>query len=114
MEHVDPERFDELVAQALDGVPEELARHFDNVVVLVEDEPPEEGLLGLFEGTPLPERDSGWAGSLPDTVRLFRAPLVALAATEDELREEVWVTVVHELAHHVGIDDDRLEELGWA
>ena len=111
---VDPERFDELVSEALDDLPPELARHFDNVVVLVEDEPPEEGLLGLFEGTPLPERGSGYAGSLPDAVRLFRAPLVELCATEDELREEVWVTVVHELAHHVGIDDDRLQELGWA
>ena len=114
MVDVDPERFDELVADALDDLPAELAAALDNVVVLVEDEPPEPGLLGLFEGVPLVERDSAYAGSLPDVVRVFRRPLLEMCASEEEVVEEVWVTVVHELAHHMGIDDDRLHELGWA
>ncbi|AYY15689.1 metallopeptidase family protein [Actinobacteria bacterium YIM 96077] len=87
----------------------------DNVVILVEDEPPADApeLLGLYEGTPLTERGD-YSGVLPDTVRLFRLPIVRLCETREEVVDEVLVTVVHEIAHHFGIDDDRLHELGWA
>ena len=111
--------FEELVAEALDGVPTELAELMDNVVVLVEDDPPPEAddvdLLGLYEGTPLTERGEWWAaGSLPDRITIFRNPTLRICETREEVTEEVAVTVVHEVAHHFGIDDDRLHELGWA
>ena len=90
----------------------------DNVVVLVEDEPPageEPDLLGLYEGTPLTERGEWWAaGSLPDRITIFRRPTLRDLRDRDEVVEEVAVTVVHEIAHHFGIDDDRLHDLGWA
>ena len=108
--------FEDAVAEALDGVPPELARMMDNVVVLVEDDPPDgDGdLLGLYEGTPLTERDGWWAaGSLPDRITIFRNPTLAACDTAEEVVEEVRVTVVHEIAHHFGIDDERLHELGW-
>ncbi len=109
------EDFEDAVADALDGVPVEFARSMTNVVVLVEDEPPDgEELFGLYEGTPLTERDGWWAaGSLPDRITIFRGPTLRACATRDEVVEEVRVTVVHEIAHHFGIDDDRLHELGW-
>ena len=108
-------KFEELVAEALDTIPAELSRVIDNVVVLVEDEAPEEspGLLGLYEGTPLTERDGWYAGVLPDTIRLFRLPILRICDTYDDVVDEIQVTVVHEVAHHFGIDDDRLHELGW-
>ncbi|MCK6209698.1 metallopeptidase family protein [Georgenia sp. EYE_87] len=115
------EAFEEAVSEALDLIPQELADRMDNVVVLVEDEPTaeqlagEEDLLGIYEGTPLTERDSWWAaGSLPDRITIFRGPTLRMCESEDEVVEEVAVTVVHEVAHHFGIDDDRLHELGWA
>ena len=112
------EEFEEAVADALDSVPEQLARAMDNVVVLVEDDPPEgmpPDLLGLYEGTPLTERGSWWAaGSLPDRITVFRRPTLAVCADRDEVVAEVRITVVHEIAHHFGIDDERLHELGWA
>ena len=110
------EAFEDAVGEALDGVPQELARMMDNVVVLVEDEPPagEGDLLGLYEGTPLTERDSWWAsGSLPDRITIFRLPTLAVCDSADEVVDEVRITVVHEIAHHFGIDDARLHELGW-
>jgi predicted Zn-dependent protease with MMP-like domain len=114
---MEPERFDALVDQALDGVPDELAALVRNVVVLVEDEPPDgepDDLLGLYDGIALTERDSTMGGELPDRIFVFRGPLLDLCATEEELVEEVRITVVHEIAHHFGIDDDRLHELGYA
>jgi predicted Zn-dependent protease with MMP-like domain len=111
------EEFEEAVADALDTVPAELARLMSNVVVLVEDDPPdgEPDLLGLYEGTPLTERDSWWAaGSLPDRITIFRNPTLSICGSRDQLVDEVRVTVVHEIAHHFGIDDDRLHELGWS
>ncbi len=111
-----PEAFEDAVAEALDGIPPELARMMDNVVVLVEDDAPHDDpdLLGLYEGTPLTERDSWWAsGSLPDRITIFRHPTLAVCDTADDVVEEVRVTVVHEIAHHFGIDDARLHELGW-
>ncbi len=107
-------RFEELVGQAMDALPEPLVEVFDNVVVLVQDEHEDEAdLLGIYEGIPLTEREE-YSGATPDVIRIFRLPLCALAADDDDLVEEVYVTVVHEFAHHLGIDDDRLHELGWA
>ncbi len=112
-----PERFDELVDQALDGIPDELASLVRNVVVLVEDQPPpgEPDLLGLYEGVALTERSSMYDGvEMPDQIFVFRGPLLDLCDDEAHLVEEVRITVVHEVAHHFGIDDDRLHDLGYA
>jgi len=108
--------FEDAVSEALDLVPEELARQMVNVVVLVEDDvaPGEDDLLGLYEGTPLTERGEWWAaGSLPDRITIYRNPTLAVCDTVEDVVEEVAVTVVHEIAHHFGIDDERLHELGW-
>jgi predicted Zn-dependent protease with MMP-like domain len=108
------QRFDELVSDALDEIPPKLTAALENVVVLVEDRHPDDvDLLGLYEGTALTERDSSYAGSLPDTITIYRHPLLEMCESEDEVVEEVTVTVVHEIAHHFGIDDERLHELGW-
>ena len=108
------ERFEELVGDALDLIPPGLAGAIDNVVVLVDDRHPEEpDLLGLYEGIALTERDSSYAGSLPDTITIYRDSLLEICDTEEDVVEEVAITVIHEIAHHFGIDDDRLHELGW-
>lgn len=108
------QRFDELVSDALDLIPTELAAAIDNVVVLVEDRNPEEpDLLGLYEGVALTERDSNYAGSLPDAITIYREALLDVCDSDDEVVEEVAITVIHEIAHHFGIDDDRLHDLGW-
>ncbi len=115
---MDDVRFDALVDQALDGIPEELAGLVRNVVVLVEDEPPDgepDDLLGLYDGIALTERDSGSiGGQLPVRIFIFRGPLLDFVESEEELVEEVRITVVHEVAHHFGINDARLHELGYA
>ena len=110
------ERFEELVAEALDRVPAELAALIDNCVVLVEDEAPADDpdLLGLYDGTPLTERDTTYAGVLPDRITIFRNPTLDMCTSEAEVVDEVNITVVHEIAHHFGIDDDRLHDLGYA
>jgi predicted Zn-dependent protease with MMP-like domain len=112
------QEFDDAVADALDEVPAELAAMMSNVVVLVEAEPPateDPDILGLYEGTPLTERGEWWAaGSLPDRITIFRGPTLRMCDDRDEVVEEVAVTVVHEIAHHFGIDDERLHALGWA
>jgi predicted Zn-dependent protease with MMP-like domain len=113
---MEPERFDALVDQALDDIPDELARLVRNVVVLVEDEPPEgepDDLLGLYDGVALTERDGSLSMNLPDRIFVFRGPLLDFVESEDELVREVRITVVHEIAHHFGIDDRRLHELGY-
>jgi len=109
------EHFEELVSDALDQIPPELAELIDNVVVLVEDEAPQEDptLLGLYDGTPLTERDTAYAGVVPDRITIYRSPILAICDSDDEVVEEVRITVVHEVAHHFGIDDDRLHELGY-
>ena len=110
-----PQRFDELVSDALDLIPPDLAAAIDNVVVLVDARhPAEPDLLGLYEGIALTERDTTYAGALPDTITIYRDALLDVCETENEVVDEVAVTVIHEIAHHFGIDDDRLHELGWA
>jgi predicted Zn-dependent protease with MMP-like domain len=108
-------RFEDLVADALDEVPAQLMRLLSNVVILVEDDSPpgERELLGLYEGYALTDRGWDYAGVLPDRIIIYRNPILRICATEDEVVEEVTVTVVHEIAHHFGIDDARLHELGW-
>ncbi|MEO7982262.1 MAG: metallopeptidase family protein [Sporichthyaceae bacterium] len=110
-----PERFDELVAEALDEIPAELTAVMDNVVILVEDEPPADDpdLLGLYEGIPLTERDWAYGGALPDRITIYRGPTLRMCEDEEEVVDEVHITVVHEVAHHFGIDDDRLHALGY-
>jgi predicted Zn-dependent protease with MMP-like domain len=109
------ERFEELVGEALDEVPTELLDLMDNVVVLVEDDPSgdDPDLLGLYEGYALTTRGWNYAGVLPDRITIYRNPTLRVCDTEDEVVDEVATTVVHEIAHHFGIDDDRLHELGW-
>jgi len=110
---VSPQEFEGLVTDALDTLPPELAARFDNVVVVVEDEHPDEpDILGLYDGVALTEREH-YTGVLPDRISLYRIPLCLMAEDLDHLIEEIAVTVVHEFAHHVGIDDDRLHALGW-
>ena len=109
-----PDAFEDLVGRALDEIPADLARIMDNVVVLVEDDPPDgEALLGLYEGTPLTERDGWYAGVLPDRITIFRRPILAICDTYEDAVEEVRTTVVHEVAHHFGIEEDELHDLGW-
>lgn len=110
---VSRQRFEELVSEALDTIPPELAKMMDNVVVVVVDDPPEPGLLGLYTGIPLTERGSWYSGVLPDHIEIYRNPILEICHTEDDVVEEVQITVVHEIAHHFGIDDARLHELGW-
>jgi predicted Zn-dependent protease with MMP-like domain len=110
------ERFEVLVSEALDTVPQDLADLMDNVAVFVEDDAPPDDphLLGLYEGVPLTERDAWYGtGTLPDRISIYRNPTLATCDTEEEVVREVRVTVVHEIAHHFGIDDDRLHELGY-
>jgi predicted Zn-dependent protease with MMP-like domain len=113
---VDVERFDELVGDALDGIPEELGRLVDNVVVVVEDGVAGGGLLGRYQGVPLTDRDQ-WYGTggmtMPDRITIYRLAICSMCTTEEEVVEQVTITVVHEVAHHFGIDDHRLTELGW-
>jgi predicted Zn-dependent protease with MMP-like domain len=112
--HVPPERFEELVGEALDAIPDELARRMENVVVVVRDHAPWDGLLGLYEGVPLTNRSHYGEGMvMPDRITIFRGSICAMCRTEDEVRQQVTVTVIHEVGHHFGIDDDRLHELGW-
>ena len=116
MVHLSAEEFEAVVGAALDAVPTRLMDMLDNVVFFVEAEPPEdqpEDLLGIYEGVPLTERDFGWAGALPDRITLFSGPLTRMCEDREELEEEIAITVVHEIAHHFGIDDDRLHQLGW-
>ncbi|WP_326498508.1 metallopeptidase family protein [Mycobacterium sp. Aquia_216] len=111
---MDPQRFDELVSDALDLIPAQLAAAMDNVVILVADRHPDDPeLLGLYEGVALTERDSDYGGALPDTITIYREALLDICESDNDVVEEVAITVIHEIAHHFGIDDDRLEELGW-
>jgi predicted Zn-dependent protease with MMP-like domain len=118
----DNQAFYELVERALEELPPELAGFLDNVAIVVDDWPDystplvsedaEDGLYGLYEGVPLTERAAGYYGVLPDKITIFRGPLER-DFPRDELEEQVRITVVHEIAHHFGFDEDHLEELGW-
>ena len=111
-----PDAFDQLVEEALDSLPAEIAARVHNVVVLVEEQAPPEDpdLLGIYDGVALTERAANHAGDLPDRILLFRDNLLAMCETPEQLADEVRITVVHEIAHHFGIDDVRLDELGYA
>ena len=114
MIEVDPERFEEMVASALDGLPQELGRLMSNVAVTVEQGAGPPGLLGLYEGVPLTSRTAGgYAGVLPDRITIYRQAICAICRTEDEVAAQVRRTVIHEVGHHFGLDDRRLSELGW-
>ena len=107
--------FEEHVRAALDSLPSHLAAALENVAVVVEDEHPEDpDLLGFYEGVPLPERGERYAGALPDRIAIYRLPLEDSFPDADELQEEIRITVLHELAHYFGIDEERLDELGYA
>lgn len=111
---VSEERFSELVADGLDLIPDELLRAMSNVVVLVEPRNEEDPtILGLYEGVALTERDTTYSGYLPDRILIYREALCDFCDSEEQLAHEVSVTVVHEVAHHFGIDDDVLHARGW-
>ena len=113
MQPVSPAEFEGYVADALDQLPHELVARFSNVVVVVEDEHPDEpDLLGLYEGVALTEREN-YSGSLPDRISVYRIPLCLMAEDLDDLVHEIGVTIVHEFGHHMGLDEDRLHHLGW-
>ena len=113
--------FDGAVQAAIAEIPAQMRAQMDNVAIFIADdhvpgpdEDPHTVLLGLYEGTPLTERDSWWeSGSLPDRITIFRNPILAMCSTREEVIDEVAVTVTHEIAHHFGISDERLHELGW-
>lgn len=111
--------FEAIVRDALEGLPDWVRDSLDNVEILVSDEPDAEqdpegdGLLGLYTGLPLTEREANYAGELPDVIYLFRLPHLALGLRERELRDEIARTLIHEIAHYFGIDDDHLDEIGW-
>ncbi len=113
MVYVEPGRFEEMVATALDGLPEELGKLISNVAVTVEHGPGPPGLLGLYQGVPLTSRTSQYAGVLPDRITIYRLAICAICRTEDEVAIQVRRTVIHEVGHYFGIDDHRLRELGW-
>lgn len=116
MMEMDAEAFEELVIDELDRLPDDMVDGLDNVVFVVEDRP-EDGsldLLGLYDGLALTERGQYGMADLPDRIIVYREPHLAECADEGELRDEVHTTLVHEIAHFYGIDDDRLHEMGWA
>jgi len=108
------EEFGELVERALDGIPQQLGRMMRNVAVVVEDYGGSPNLLGLYHGVPLTQRTTSYSGVLPDRIAIYRLPILARCRTHEDVVRQVQITVVHEVAHHFGIDDDRLGELGWA
>lgn len=109
------ERFDDLVADAIDQVPAALLAQLQNCVIAVDDEPPHPGpeILGLYDGIPLPQRDSWYSGVVPDRITVFRGPLLRHCRDETEVVAEVRITVLHEIAHFFGFDDDQLDALGY-
>lgn len=113
---VGAEHFDSLVVDELDALPDEMVDGLDNIVFVTEDRP-EDGsldLLGLYDGVALTDRGQYGFGELPDRIILYREPLLAIAADLDDLKDQIHVTLVHEIAHFYGLDDAQLHELGWA
>ena len=123
MGHLAREEFEELVGEAMDELPPELAARVSNVQVVVQDLPgteaaearvgPSSVLLGLYTGIPLTRRGTGYWGALPDRITIYQGNIEAVAGSPDAIRDTVRRTVIHELAHHFGISDERLDELGW-
>jgi len=111
--HISPSHFEALVSEAIDLIPEDLLALIDNVVFLIEEEGESPDILGLYDGIPLTERGDYGIGELPDRIFIYRGPLLAMCDSHEEVVHEVVTTVVHEVAHHFGIDDDRLHDLGW-
>jgi predicted Zn-dependent protease with MMP-like domain len=116
MLNMDATEFERLVVDELDLLPDDMVDGLENVIFVVEDRPENGTLdtLGLYDGIALTERSQYGFGEMPDRIILFREPLLAISDTADDLRDEIHVTLVHEIAHFYGIDDDRLHELGWA
>jgi predicted Zn-dependent protease with MMP-like domain len=110
---VAPDRFEELVSEALDSLPPRLGRMMRNVAVTVEPDGGPPGLLGLYQGVPLTRRTTHYAGVLPDRITIYRRAICAICRTDAEVVDQVRRTVVHEVGHHFGIGDQRLHELGW-
>ncbi|ACP33986.1 metallopeptidase family protein [Corynebacterium aurimucosum] len=114
MYEVSEERFEEMVGEALDKIPDRFVNQMRNLVILVEEEHPENPeLLGLYEGVMLTQRTASHTGYLPDTISIYRQPLQAISNSEEELAHEVLVTVFHEVGHYFGFEEERLHELGW-
>jgi predicted Zn-dependent protease with MMP-like domain len=113
---VSPARFATLVGDALDSIPEDIASKMDNVAVVVDDFAPPGRLLGLYEGVPLTQRANYGEGRMvmPDRVTIFRRSICAICETDEEVVDQVRLTVIHEIGHHFGLSDERLHELGWA
>ena len=113
---VSPQRFEQLVDEALEQIPDQLFDLVENCALIVEEEPdPQRGdVLGFYDGTPLSERTSQYAGVLPDRILIFHGPLLRMVSSEDELVDEIRITVWHEIAHFFGIEDDELDDLGYA
>jgi predicted Zn-dependent protease with MMP-like domain len=111
---VPAERFERLVAEALDGIPAAIGRLIDNVAVFVEDDSPSGNLLGLYQGVPLTRRENyGLGGGMPDRITIYRLPILSRCESEADVVDAVRITVVHEVGHHFGLTDARLRELGY-
>ena len=110
---VEPAHFEQMVQDALDGLPEQFGRLMENVVVMAEHDPGPPGLLGLYEGVPLTSRGNQYGMVLPDRITIYRQAICAISQTEQGVADQVRRTVIHEVGHYFGIDDDRLHELGW-
>jgi predicted Zn-dependent protease with MMP-like domain len=110
---VGPEHFEEMVVNALDDLPDQLARLMSNVAVLVQHTPGPPGVLGLYEGIPLTNRTTSYSGVAPDHITIYSEAICAISRSEQEVADQVRRTVIHEIAHHFGIDDQRLRQLGW-
>ncbi|WP_372734994.1 metallopeptidase family protein [Nocardioides sp.] len=113
MVEVEPERFEEMVTEALDGLPDELGELMSNVAVTVQHEAGPRGLRGLYRGIPLTRRSNFYAGALPDQITIYHRAICAMCNSEAEVVEQVRRTVIHEVGHHFGIGDARLRQLGW-
>ena len=124
MIEISEDEFERLVDSALDEIPEPFASKLDNVQVVVADEPtpdeigraglgPGSTLFGLYQGIPQTQRNANYTWVLPDKITIYRGPLVRASRDADEIRRQVTTTVIHEIAHHFGISDERLDELGW-
>ncbi len=114
MIEVSAQRFEQLVEAAISVIPQRLLAYMDNVAIVIDEEAPAEDpdLLGLYEGVPLTERDSWYIAAMPDRIRIFRNPILRMCQSQAEVVREVYITVVHEIAHHFGIDDETLHEMG--